>query len=260
MATNLAFWDELCGSRAARQLGVTDASPTSLATFDRWFFGFYPYLARHISFERLRGKRVLEVGLGYSSVSQRLAESDAIYSGLDIAMGPVEMVRHRLRQIGVSCDVRQGSVLECPWPDGSFDHVVAIGCYHHTGDLARAIAETRRVLRPGGGATIMVYSAYSWRRWRRWPGATARALVAELRGHAAEATTAAQRAAYDRNTKGEAAPETVFTSARALRRMMADWSHVRITRENMDGGRIPRRWLLPIGRLVGLDLYITARR
>ena len=39
----------------------------------------------------MRGKKVLEVGLGYGSVAQRIAENGAVYTGLDIAEGPVEM-------------------------------------------------------------------------------------------------------------------------------------------------------------------------
>lgn len=263
-AENIEFWDELCGSTLAATLGVKDASPDSLAKFDRWFGDFYPYLDRHIPFQELKGKRVLEVGLGYGTVAQRLAEAGAQYHGLDIAAGPVAMARLRLRQAGLAGEVRQGSILDCPWPDGHFDHVVAIGCYHHTGDIGRAIAETRRVLRPGGGATIMVYNAYSYRRWRHWTGATLRALLAERSGRTPPPTSAAERAHYDTDTKGRAAPETVFVSERFLRRAMADWSALDIVRENFDfqGGLarfVPRsaqlRWLAP---WCGLDLYCRA--
>lgn len=262
-AANTAFWDELCGSAAARVLHITDATPESLARFDQWYFEFYPYLERHIPFGGLAGKRVLEVGLGYGSVSQRLAAAGALYHGLDIAEGPVEMVRHRLRQSALAGEVRQGSILDCPWENGAFDHVVAIGCYHHTGNLERALRETHRVLRPGGGATIMVYSAYSYRRWLRWPVVTARALVAEQLGRAAPAPSALERAAYDVGQSGAAAPETSFVSARALRRMMGDWSGVKIARENIGTelflAAVPRRWLLSaLGPWCGLDLYCRA--
>jgi hypothetical protein len=45
---NAGFWDELCGSALARQLGITDASADSLRRFDEAYFGFYPYLLRHL--------------------------------------------------------------------------------------------------------------------------------------------------------------------------------------------------------------------
>ena len=95
---NVAFWDELCGTSQARQLGVTDSSPESLEKFDAWYFELYPYLFDHVPLEQLVDRDVLEIGLGYGSLSQKIAEGGARYVGLDIATGPVEMVRHRLRQ------------------------------------------------------------------------------------------------------------------------------------------------------------------
>jgi SAM-dependent methyltransferase len=263
---NLTFWNELCGSIAARALGVTDASPASLARFDAWYFDFYPYLDRHIPFRELAGKRVLEVGLGYGTVSQRLAECGADYHGLDIAEGPVAMARHRLAQLRLPGEARQGSILECPWPDGYFDYVVAIGCYHHTGDLARAIDETYRVLKPGGGASIMVYNGFSYRRWLRWPVATGRALLAEIAGRDGPTASAAERAAYDADAAGNAAPVTDFVSAGRLRRLMARWTRVSIERENFDTpGRLAivfsRKLLLrTLAPWCGLDLYCRAVR
>jgi SAM-dependent methyltransferase len=260
---NAAFWNELCGSGLARTLGITDDQPASLARFDRWYFDFYPYLARHIPFVAVAGKRVLEVGLGYGSVAQKLAEAGALYHGLDIAAGPVAMARHRLSLLGITGDVRQGSILDCPWPDAAFDYVIAIGCYHHTGNLERAIAETHRILVPGGSAVIMVYNAYSHRRWLRWPLATARALLAERRGARAPSASASERAAYDADSAGNAAPETVFVSTHYLKRALRNWSVVSVAHENADLPgplrRIPRRWLLPtVGRWSGLDLYCRA--
>jgi SAM-dependent methyltransferase len=262
-AANATFWDELCGSNDARELGITDASPAALARFDQWYFERYPYLERHIPFAALAGKRVLEVGLGYGTVSQLLAAAGAVYHGLDIAAGPVDMVRHRLQQNALKGEVRQGSILDCPWPNGTFDYVVAIGCYHHTGNLRLALAETHRVLRAGGGVTLMVYNAYSYRRWLRWPLATARAFVAEHLGREAPAVSRAERAPYDASGSGVAAPETSFVSAGALKAMLRDWCRVAIVRENIGSelllAAVPRRWLLaPLGPWCGLDLYCRA--
>lgn len=258
---NSAFWTELCGTTLARSIGVSDSSPASLERFDRWYFDFYPYLDEQIGFDSVGGQRVLEVGLGYGSVAQRLAQSGALYRGLDISAGPVAMVNHRLRQAGLAGSARQGDVLACPFPDESFDRVVAIGCYHHTGDLGRAIAETRRVLRPGGRATIMVYSAFSYRRWARWFGPTLSYFLWDKFGIGAwRQASSAERAAYDADSSGAAAPETVFVSAAHMRRLARDWSRITIHRRNVGAEfplrLIPRRYLLStLGPLVGLDLY-----
>jgi hypothetical protein len=57
---NSSFWDEPCGTRFVRSLGITDSSAESLARYDRWYFSFY--LELHIPFAEL-----LEVGLGLRS-------------------------------------------------------------------------------------------------------------------------------------------------------------------------------------------------
>jgi ubiquinone/menaquinone biosynthesis C-methylase UbiE len=144
---------------------------------------------------------------------QRLAESGARLTGLDIAAGPVAGLSHRLRQGKLSGAAIQGSVLAAPLPDRSFDVVIAIGCFHHTGNIERAIAETARILRRDGRATIMSYSATSYLRWLLYPVTTVRYLWSvrtanlkplELRSD--------ERPRYDINSEGMPAPETVLVS------------------------------------------------
>jgi 2-polyprenyl-3-methyl-5-hydroxy-6-metoxy-1,4-benzoquinol methylase len=134
---NADFWDELCGTTLAAHLGITDDSAESLARFDRHYLGLYPYLDRHLPRAgNGEGDRLLEMGLGYGTVSQVLASRGFDYNGLDIAAGPVEMVRHRLRLLGVDEPeqrVRVGSALDIPHPGERFDQVVTLGCLHHTG-------------------------------------------------------------------------------------------------------------------------------
>lgn len=259
---NSAFWNELCGTAHARCLGVTDDSSESLARFDDWYFRFYPYLERCIPFNRVDGKEVLEVGLGYGSVAQRLAEHGARYRGLDIAEGPVGIVNHRLQLHGLNGEALKGDVLKCPFADERFDLVVAIGCFHHTGDIARAIDQTWRVLRPGGEAVVMVYNSYSYRRWVRWPRDAWRYWRWDRRGGEGDPpkSSARQRRAYDLDAVGRAAPETVFVSIDHLARMCTGFSHFGASTENAGGDlvttMVPRSLLLPtLGRLAGLDIY-----
>ncbi len=260
---NRSFWNELCGSQLAQQLGVTDSSKESLAKFDNWYMEFYPYLRRHIPFGQLKGKRVLEVGLGYGTISQLLAEAGADYSGLDIAAGPVHMVNHRLQQNGLSGKAVQGSVLEAPFPDAAFDYFIAIGCLHHTGNLQRALDEAWRMLKPGGKAMVMVYYAYSYRRWVYVPGATFKQFLSDkLRvGSGQRTITEKERAHYDASTKGGGgAPETAFTSATEMKRLTARWSSCAVHRENIGQEFIFRMMSRDVacrraGPWVGLDIY-----
>ncbi|MDA7946891.1 MAG: class I SAM-dependent methyltransferase [Hyphomicrobiaceae bacterium] len=261
-ARNAAFWDELCGSQLARQLGVTDNSPESLKKFDDWYFDFYPYLYRHIPFAEMADKAVLEIGLGYGTVAQKIAESGALYHGLDIAQGPVAMAAHRCTQIGAeSVDVRQGSILEPPFEKESFDWVVAIGCLHHTGNLGNAIESVHGLLKPGGQAMIMVYNAASYRQFAVAPFATLkRKATSPFVDYTSSASNEKERGAYDVNVEGEAAPQTEFVTKSELRKLCDGFASVRIHSENIGAEGplklIPRRTLCTtLGPIVGLDLY-----
>jgi SAM-dependent methyltransferase len=261
---NAEFWDELCGTHMARQLGIRDASPGELARFDAAYLGIYPYLLDYFPPERVEGKRVLDVGLGYGTLAEALARMGADYHGLDIAAGPVDMARHRLASVpGARPEqVQRGSVLELPFPDASFDLVVSIGCLHHTGDLFGAIQEVRRVLRPGGEVVLMVYNRRSLRRLVAAPLA-----VVRHRGHRASAEEEL-RGRYDATVDGTAAPYTDFLTAPELRGLLHGFRNVRVERRNIDGVPIGRAgatsrsalMVLRVDRLVGLDLYVTARR
>ena len=140
-------------------------------------------------------------------------------------------------------------------PDESFDHVITIGCLHHTGDLQRAVSEVKRVLRPGGRAVVMLYNRNSLRRLRMRLGS-------RIRGQRPDDEE--MRRVYDSNLEGEAAPTTEYTSRREAKRLFGDCSQVRVRSENFDT-EILCRWAIDRARLLGwparlagLDLYIVA--
>ncbi len=264
---NAAFWDELCGTHLARSLGIEQFSRESLQRFDDTYMSYYPYLSEYVERECLKDKQVLEIGLGFGTLSQLLASKGCEYHGLDIAPNPVAMVQARLSLMGIDPEhrVREGSALAIPYQDETFDCVYSIGCLHHTGDLARAIAEVHRVLVRGGKAIIMLYHKHSLRRLVRIPVLKAREWWSR-----ASSCKSSQRVRatddYDVNTKGEAAPHTDYVSRREVRRLFSSFARTRVDSQNMDplilrrGSLvIPRHRLLNnLGRVVGLDLYIEA--
>jgi len=258
---NAAFWDELCGTHLARSIGITEITPESIAAFDAAYFDYYPYLAHYALQEPLLGRRVLEIGLGYGTLGQLIAACGAEYYALDIAEGPVRMMRDRLAALGVGdveTRVMRGSALSIPHEDGSFDYVYSIGCLHHTGDTGRGVDEVRRVLRPGGRAVVMLYNARSIRHF-------AVPIVKLVRERwRAERREEELRRTYDSNVAGEAAPHTDFVSPGEVRQLFSGFSRVGVDVRNIqDFGfgrwRIPRRLLLGnVARVLGVDLYITA--
>jgi SAM-dependent methyltransferase len=265
---NAEFWNELCGTGLATAAGISGRSPEALARFDREFLSFYPYLKRYVQAHLTGGVSVLEIGLGYGTLGQHIAAADARYYGLDLAEGPVEMMRYRLRMLGAVPNVIRGSAYSLPFGPNSFDLVVSIGCFHHTGHLHGCIDEVHRVLRPRGTAVVMLYNQFSYRQWLQFPFHTLAALAGEvISGPADHRANERQRRLYDMNSKGTAAPETVLVSTRRARSLFRDYSHVEVRKENCDnivpGGRLlslRQRCLSTFGPHAGLDLYITARK
>ena len=184
-------------------------------------------------------------------------------------MPSVEMMRYRLALLGQEGGgrVQQGSALEIPYPEGTFDYVYSIGCLHHTGDLPKAVSEVFRVLAPGGKAVVMLYNQGSFRKLAQLRARYVWELLTR-RGRP-RSFGEAVRGRYDSNSAGNAAPHTDFVSRSDVRRrLFARFSSVRIDVQNFDGyalfrGRIviPREKLLGnIARVLGTDLYIVATK
>ena len=262
-AANAAFWNEPCGTALARSIGITTVTRETLAQFDRAYFAMYPYLRGYVDALDLPSKRVLEVGVGYGTLGQYVAERAASYQAVDIAEEPVGLLQQRMALIGRPTDgVVQGSALDLPLPDESIDAVISIGCLHHTGDLTRAVDEVRRVLVPGGTAVVMVYNRYSLRRLINVPRAHVRSRLTGRR--AAEMI----RLMYDGNSLGDAAPHTDFVSVGRARQLFRGFGQLRVDVRNFDeyrftrpGIALKRAWFLGwADRILGLDLYVVAVR
>jgi SAM-dependent methyltransferase len=235
---NNAFWDFICGSSQARDMGVVDDGPESLKIFDDWFMGIYPFAEGYVNPPSLKGKKVLEVGLGMGTIGQYAASFAGHYTGLDIANGPVNLMNHRLKQAGLNGEAIVGSILDAPFENGTFDVILAFGCLHHTGNLQRALDECHRILKPGGRLTLMVYHAYGYRRFEHQRALTWKYWWREImgyRGPVGESDEAA-RAAADTNHEGEAAPHTDWVGQWSMRHMLkkAGFRRCMTRLENMD--------------------------
>lgn len=266
-ARNASFWNELCGTGLARSLGLTDHSAESLRRFDEAYLGLYPYLAPYVTEERLEGKEVLEIGLGYGTLGHLLASRGCRYAGLDIADNPVAIMRYRLSLLGRSevDRVRRGSALDIPFGDGAFDYVYSIGCLHHTGNLPRAVSEVHRVLKPGGHAIVMLYNRHSFRQLVQGTRLRLQGLFSNM---PFERVRRQIRCLYDSNSGGEAAPHTDYVSRHDIRTLFRMFREVTMETRNFDTlvwlqGRlvIPRERLLDnVARVIGLDWYVRATK
>jgi ubiquinone/menaquinone biosynthesis C-methylase UbiE len=114
-------------------------------------------------FESLAGSRgrLLEIGSGIGVDSIQLARCGFDVTAIDLTESALGVARAYAAQRGAKIDFRLGNAESLEFDDDSFDVVYSFGVLHHTPDIARAVAEVRRVLRPGGTAHVMLYHRYS---------------------------------------------------------------------------------------------------
>jgi ubiquinone/menaquinone biosynthesis C-methylase UbiE len=97
------------------------------------------------------GERVLEIGFGSGLTFLNLHEQYKEIHGLDLTANAAA-VQAAFAKRNIHTQLRQGNVLEMPYPDNQFDTVLLISILEHLkpADQPRAFAEIRRVLKPGG--------------------------------------------------------------------------------------------------------------
>ncbi|HLL57956.1 MAG TPA: class I SAM-dependent methyltransferase [Rubrobacteraceae bacterium] len=71
-------------------------------------------------------------------------------TAVELSPGMLEIARRRAQELGVQAELRVGDAHDLPFPDASFDTVVATLALCTIPDDRRAVAEAARVLRPGG--------------------------------------------------------------------------------------------------------------
>jgi SAM-dependent methyltransferase len=100
---------------------------------------------------------VLDCGCGPGSLTVDLAAhvTPGNVIGIDIEAVSLSRARDLARSSGIS-NVRfeQADVYALPYPSGHFDAVFSHGLTSHLRDVPRALAEMRRVLKPGGFAAV----------------------------------------------------------------------------------------------------------
>lgn len=124
---------------------------------------------RRLNFDAIRptpGDTILDLGCGNGFLSQELGNavgSEGRVIGLDPSADMLQSAKERCA--GASqVELLEGFADDIPLPDNSVDAVVSIQVFEYIPDLAAAVNEVARVLKPGGRVAIgdMHFDTWSW--------------------------------------------------------------------------------------------------
>jgi demethylmenaquinone methyltransferase/2-methoxy-6-polyprenyl-1,4-benzoquinol methylase len=96
------------------------------------------------------GVRALDLACGTGDIAFALAASGADVTGLDVTYRMVELARTKTAGAAQAPRFIAGDMMALPFPDGTFDLVTTGYGIRNVPRIETALAEIRRVLRPGG--------------------------------------------------------------------------------------------------------------
>jgi ubiquinone/menaquinone biosynthesis C-methylase UbiE len=115
-----------------------------------------------IDFEALKGKEVLEIGVGSGSHAQLLAARSKSFTGIDLSDFAVKSTSERMRCFQLNARILRMDAEQMEFDDSSFDFIWTWGVIHHSSSTRRILEQMHRVLKPQGEAIVMVYHRGLW--------------------------------------------------------------------------------------------------
>jgi ubiquinone/menaquinone biosynthesis C-methylase UbiE len=104
------------------------------------------------------GERILDIGCGpgllIEDIAERVAPAGQV-TGVDIAHSMLELARRRCARFGTGVTIEEANATRLPFDDAVFDAAVSTQVYEYVPDVAAALTELHRVLKPGGRVVIV---------------------------------------------------------------------------------------------------------
>jgi 2-polyprenyl-6-hydroxyphenyl methylase/3-demethylubiquinone-9 3-methyltransferase len=97
-----------------------------------------------------KGLKLLDVGCGGGFLAEAFADDGADVYGLDLSTSAVRAAREHATRGGLRLRVVSGRAESLPFASGIFDAVFLVDVLEHLEDFLQALAESSRVLKPGG--------------------------------------------------------------------------------------------------------------
>ena len=103
------------------------------------------------------GPRVLDLGVGpgTSALEMWRADPSRGHVGVDRSAPMLRLARRRAAALGLALPLVRADALRLPFRDGAIDGATGHSILYLIDDPARALAEVRRALRPGGAVAFL---------------------------------------------------------------------------------------------------------
>jgi len=229
-----------------------------------------PILSNFIDYQTIRGEKILDIACGTGFLTVEFARQGCEATAIDLTEYAVEATQKNLQLRGLNGTVLKMDAQQLEFPDNTFSFVSAHGCLMHMPDTERAIAEIRRVLKPGGGVYAWMYNK-GWYYWFNIIILRGILLGGFLR-HGFSSLALTSR--YTDGIHMEGNPHTKFYSAQEIKKMFSDagFSYVKTevlyNPSHIDAWPVAR---LPLGKYlpeavrkalgkIGLGIRIEARK
>jgi 2-polyprenyl-6-hydroxyphenyl methylase/3-demethylubiquinone-9 3-methyltransferase len=94
--------------------------------------------------------RLLDIGCGGGVLAEEFARLGCRVVGIDVSPRSIAVAQMHAKQSGFSIDYRVGDAMSLSFEDASFEAVSCCDMLEHVSDWEQVIAESARVLKPGG--------------------------------------------------------------------------------------------------------------
>jgi ubiquinone/menaquinone biosynthesis C-methylase UbiE len=116
------------------------------------------YLSYFLPDELTRGSLIGDIGCGVGEILRGLSNRGAQMVGLDLTLAALR----RNQEINPDAQLFNGSAINLPFANNTFDHTISIGVLMVTPDCRKGFAEVARVTSPGGMVVLFIYNYWCY--------------------------------------------------------------------------------------------------